>query len=97
MFRISALLPAAGLFALVGCVEPPPPAPPPVYVDDVNACGAASLQGLVGSPLRTFSQSDARGPVRILAPGGIMTLDLRRDRLNVEHNNRQIITRIFCG
>jgi len=39
----------------------------------------------------------AKRPYRILPPGAVMTMDFSSARINFDVNNRQIITRIWCG
>jgi len=36
-------------------------------------------------------------PARILPPGSMMTMDYRPDRINVELDDNDIVTRVFCG
>jgi hypothetical protein len=76
--------------ALAGCIGPEDTPP------EENACGAAQMQVLIGTPVaaQDFSGHDA---VRILPPGAMVTMDYRPDRLNVEHDAGGVITRIACG
>lgn len=76
--------------ALAGCIGPQDIAP------DGDACGAAQMQALIGTPVaaQDFTGRDA---VRILPPGAMMTMDHRPDRLNIEHDADGVITRIWCG
>ena len=60
-------------------------------------CGEDGLQGLVGQPRAAFDHSVAAGPVRVLPPGAMVTMDYRPERLNVELNEDDRITRIWCG
>ena len=62
-----------------------------------GTCGAETLQNLVGQPRSTFDAVAVSGPVRILPPGAMMTMDYRLDRLNVELSENDQITRIWCG
>ena len=71
-----------------------PPAPPP---DEADACGAAALQPLVGQPLSAFDPRTAKGRVRIIRPGTMVTMDYSATRLNVSLDGAEIITRIHCG
>jgi hypothetical protein len=88
------VLPIVALLALTGCVEQHMAPPGPIKVDD---CGAAGYGGLVGTPLSRFNVAGVKSPVRVLAPGSVMTMDFRSDRLNIEHNERGTITRVYCG
>jgi hypothetical protein len=62
-----------------------------------GTCGAESLQHLVGQSRDAFDAEAIDGPVRVLPPGAMMTMDYRRDRLNVELSEDDQITRIWCG
>lgn len=78
--------------ALAGCnvtTEGPP--------EMTGTCEAESLQHLVGQPLSTFDAVAVSGPVRILPPGAMMTMDYPLDRLNVELASDGQITRLWCG
>ncbi len=76
---------------LAGCVEGG--APPSAEAE----CGAADLQGLVGQPRAAFDDSAVDGPVRVLPPGSMMTMDHRPERLNLELDEAGRITRVWCG
>lgn len=95
------LLPA--LLALGACATGPelPPAPPPppgpAAPPVPDTCGAAPFMALVGGPLAAFDARLARGPVRVIGPGMMVTQDYAPTRLNISHDDRRIITRIDCG
>lgn len=94
MLRKLKVLPIVALLVLPGCLEQQVATPGPLKLDD---CGAAGYGGLVGTPLSRFDVSAVKSPVRVLAPGSVMTMDLRHDRLNIEHDKRGTITRVYCG
>lgn len=81
------------LLALAACV----PSPMPTIPAPTDTCGARPLQRLVGTPLSTFNTGSIKGPVRVLAPGSIMTMDHRADRVNIYHNARGIVEKVTCG
>lgn len=84
-------LPAAlGLAACVETTTRPEPAP-------VDTCNLAQVAGLVGNPLSTFDAGAIKGPVRILAPGSMMTMDHRPDRMNIYHDARGVVEKVTCG
>jgi hypothetical protein len=88
------VLPTAALLALPllgACKEDGPPA-----VATADSCGAAALQGLVGTPVDQADLS-AHAPLRVIPPGTAVTMDHRPDRLNVETDAGGVITRVFCG
>ena len=76
--------------ALAGCIGPQDTPP------EENACGAAQMQALIGTPVAAQDFS-GHAAVRILPPGSMVTMDYRPDRLNVEHDADGVITRIACG
>ncbi|MGX0974607.1 hypothetical protein ACSSVY_000303 [Roseovarius sp. MBR-51] len=77
--------------ALAGCIGSEDTLP------EENACGAAQMQTLIGTPVAAQDFSNSAAAVRILPPGAMMTMDHRPDRLNVEHDADGVITRIWCG
>jgi len=62
-------------------------------------CGAAAFQHLVGQPVTPNEAEIGSGdrPVRIIPPGTAVTMDHRPDRLNVDLDENDVITRIWCG
>lgn len=61
---------------------------------DEDACGAASLQELVGQPVAGQS---FEGEHRIIPPNSAVTMDYRAERLNIATDATGKITRIYCG
>lgn len=84
------LLLAAPLLALAACDIPEPP-------PEARLCRAAELQWLVGTPVRHFDPAAEAGPVRVLAPGSVMTMDHNPARLNIYHDARGRVTQVTCG
>lgn len=85
--------PILGLALLAACQsETPDPAP-----DMFASCGAEDLQSLTGQPLAQFQGHPDADATRVIAPGMAVTMDHRPDRLNVEHDEDLVITRIYCG
>ncbi len=85
------LLLAAPLLALAACEMPEPPPP------EARLCRAAELQWLVGTPVRRFDPAAVAGPVRVLAPESVMTMDHNPTRLNIYHDARGRVTQVTCG
>lgn len=88
---------------LLACVEPLPPTPGPQPMPPENACGAASLQYLVGQPATVLAAMTFPSPTRIIEPGMAVTMDYSPERLNIwlaegrvlaEGN---VIERVTCG
>lgn len=95
MIRLS--LPLIAL-AAAACSSPPPAVLPPAP----TACGAEKLGGFVG---RTRTDaisaevariSGAKG-IRWISPGTAVTMDYRQDRLNVDLDEKGVITGVRCG
>jgi hypothetical protein len=81
---------------LMACVpEPVAPAPDPTPVAD--ACGAGPLQNLVGQSAKKLEMMMFNNTVRIIRPGMAVTMDYSPQRLNIEVNAAEIITRVHCG
>lgn len=93
--RYAALLLVVPL-GLMACVaEPVPPLPDPSPVED--ACGASGLQDLVGQSAKKLEVMRFGTTVRIIRPGMAVTMDYAPQRLNIEINAAEIITRVSCG
>lgn len=88
-------VPAAlgALLFLAACM----PENAPVAQPAADACGAAALQSLLGTPVADQDFSGIGKARRIMAEGSPMTMDYRADRLNVTYDARGRITRIWCG
>ncbi|WP_439559816.1 I78 family peptidase inhibitor [Roseinatronobacter sp.] len=85
--------PTLALVLLAACQAEQPESAP-----DMSAnCGAQDLQSLTGQPLAQFQGHPDAEATRIIAPGMAVTMDFRPDRLNVEHDEDLVITRIYCG
>lgn len=65
--------------------------------DDLSSCGASNLQSLVGANVASYDFDTLDQDVRILPPGSVMTMDHRPDRLNVDLDETDQITRLWCG
>lgn len=77
------------LAPLAGCVT--------TTAQPYGDCKAPQYQQFVGRPLSEFRAAGVMGTVRYLPPNGIMTMDHLPWRINVAHDNRNTITRIYCG
>lgn len=85
-----AVIGAVGISVLAGCVAEVPPEP----VE--NACGAAELQVLVGQPAAVLQTMKFGTQTRIIRPGMAVTMDYRPDRLNIDIDHSEQITRVYC-
>jgi hypothetical protein len=89
----------------MGCTPVPPAAEPgedPVPEQGAGNCNAAPAQSLVGR-LRSAElgaealRLSAAATIRWIPPGTAVTMDYREDRLNIELDGRNRVTRIRCG
>lgn len=89
---------AAGLILslLAGCTQPElapsgPSAPAPS-----DACGASKLQALVGQPLGVLTSQKLPSVPRQIGPDMAVTADYQPDRLNIEYDGGNRITKVSC-
>lgn len=92
MTRAALLLP---LLFLTGCVQPEATVVPPAGAAQ-DQCGAARLQGLIGQPKAVLSRMELPKNTRIIGPDQAVTMDFRVERLNIETDRSQRISRIGC-
>lgn len=90
---VSMFMLLAGLVAGCDPVLLPVPDVPPVQDD----CGASQLQGLIGQPVGILAGMTFTGPVRVLRPGDVVTMEFGPNRLNFDVDAQDHITRITCG
>lgn len=93
--RISAIIMTTGLLA---CTQPEPVEIPIGTLPSDSACGADSLQQLVGQDAGVLAAMtfDAAS-TRFFATGDALTMDFSPTRLNVEFGPDGKIVRVFCG
>jgi len=72
-------------------------APSRLEEEGPDSCYAADHTELVGQPLSAFDQSTLDQPVRIIPPGGIVTMEYNPRRLNVDLDGNSTIVRFWCG
>lgn len=82
---------------LAGCVDDeigqlPEPLPP-----EADACGALALQYLVGQNSAVLAAVDLPHGTRIIPPGTMVTMDYQEDRLNLDIDEANRITRVYCS
>lgn len=56
-----------------------------------------NYDGWVGEKVDEPAVESMGRPYRILAPGAMMTMDHNPKRINVEHDKKMIVTRVWCG
>lgn len=79
---------------LSACVAPLPVPMPPEPIGD---CGADELQYLVGQPGSILHGMRFSQDVRVIEYGMAVTMDFKPDRLNIELDKRDVISRVSCG
>ena len=78
------------LGACMGEAQTPP-------TEGADACGASSLQALLGKPESVLKDMIFAGPLRVIHPGQAVTMDYSAARLNVEIDAAGLIARVNCG
>ncbi|MDY0957429.1 I78 family peptidase inhibitor [Sphingomonas sp. CFBP8993] len=95
MIRLSAM---PALIGLAACA--------PMTKSEQNAgsgaCGDARVAHLVGKvwseSLRAqILKTSSAASLRVIAPGTVVTMDYRPDRLNIETDDQGRVTRLRCG
>ncbi len=105
--KIQNLVPAAFIAMLMGgCAGGPsqqsaPPAPPPPALQQTG-CDAAAAQFAVGQAFNAPLAEQARQragaeTARALRPGQIVTMEFNGQRLNLDVDASERVTRVRCG
>ncbi len=95
LFAATCLIVPAAL-ALAAC-QPTTANDPVLNRPDRDACGASAYSDRVGKDHTQYDFSAPDRPVRVLGPDTPMTMDYRIERLNVDIDKTNKITRIWCG
>jgi hypothetical protein len=90
--------------ALGACTTPPPTVGGETAAPALGAgtCDTAVLANLVGKPFTPALEADAKARVKVQAvrairPGTAVTMDFRPDRLNIDIDEKNIVTGFRCG
>lgn len=62
-----------------------------------NNCAAEDYQHFLGEPGSAVDAISSADTVRILRPGQTATMDYLPDRLNIELDHSDRISRLYCG
>lgn len=78
------------------------PSPPPPAIDETAECDAAPAQSLIGQAASAELGADAikrtgARTLRWIQPGTMVTMDFRPDRLNINLDEKNVVTRLTCG
>lgn len=81
---------------------PTTPAPPPPAENDMDSCNADTARPVIGKTATAEVVEEARkaagaGIARTLKPGQVVTMEYRADRLNIDVDERNVITNVRCG
>ncbi|MGL4235080.1 I78 family peptidase inhibitor [Tabrizicola sp.] len=95
--RSISLVMALALAACVPVTTPGPDRMPPEPAPGSDACGASTLQYLVGKDKSVFAAMSFVAGTRFIEPGMPITMDYSPTRLNFDLNSAGRITRVWCG
>jgi len=81
---------------------PPADVPPPAQPPTAQACDADAANGAIGKTATTQVIEEARlaagaAVARTLAPGQVVTMEFRGDRLNLMVDEANVVTGVRCG
>lgn len=83
---------------------PTMPAHPPSSTGDAmdTSCNADAARGAIGKTATAAVVEQARkdagaATVRTLKPGQVVTMEYRGDRLNIDVDERNVVTNVRCG
>lgn len=67
-----------------------------------DSCDTSPLARLVGKPFSASVEADAKkqsglSNVRVIRPGMAVTMDFRPDRLNIDLDDKGVVTGFRCG
>ena len=62
-----------------------------------DICNAETHADFVGQPIGSFDENALDQPVRVIPPGGIVTMEYNPRRLNIDLDNADNIVRFWCG
>lgn len=74
----------------------------PAGAPQIDSCGLGSIGDLVGKAVTETMADDARKrsgarAARVIRPGTMVTMDFRPDRLNIDVDDKGIVTNLRCG
>lgn len=92
---LRAILCLSALGLVAACV--PQTAPVDPLPPSADACGAGPLQYLVGQKGPVLAPMELPAGTRVIPPGTAVTMDYNPSRLNIDLNEADRITRVYCG
>ena len=101
---IGKMVASALLLTQIGCapIQPPSEEAVPEKGSSGRTCAAGAAAALVGRAASTELGAEAMrltgaGALRWIPPGAMVTMDYRTDRVNIELDATNRVTRIRCG
>ena len=96
------LIAGAMLVAMAGCASVPPAEAEEVPVRGGGRCDAAKAQGLIGRASSRDLGAEAlrltgARVVRWIPEGGMVTMDYREDRVNLQLDGKDKVVKVACG
>jgi hypothetical protein len=90
------------LMTMSGCATTPPAGAEEVPVRGAGSCDSSKGQGLIGRERSNDLGAEAlrltgARAVRWIPEGGIVTMDFRKDRVNLHLDARNRVTKVNCG
>ncbi|WP_034912677.1 I78 family peptidase inhibitor [Erwinia sp. 9145] len=89
---------AAALVMLAGCQSDAKPDAAAAQADpEMDRCGASQYQQYVGKPLSSISSLKFGHAVRAIPHNSAVTMDFNLNRLNFLGDEKNNITKVYCG
>jgi|SRR5471032_848943 len=88
---------ALAVLALTACQKHADTAKNAESIQQPDTCRAASFHYLIGKPASTLDGMRFAQPMRHITPDTAVTMDYHAGRLNVESNDKGVITRLYCA
>ncbi|MEL6838134.1 MAG: I78 family peptidase inhibitor [Pseudomonadota bacterium] len=81
------------LLLLAACSPAPTPLPPTLE----DTCGARDYANLIGQDVTSLEKVLILGPVRVIRPGDMVTMDFLPDRINFGIDRDEKVIEVSCG
>lgn len=93
---------ALAVFALAGCQnhktdEKNDSAKNAATVQQPDTCNAGAFSSLIGKKASVLDTMRFAQPMRHITPNTAVTMDYRAERLNIESDEKGVITRLYCS
>lgn len=101
--KLAAFTLTGACLAAGACAMTPPPKPAdPQAAMAAYTCDASAAQGMIGMAATAdtgnrIQAATGSSRFRWLAPNSVMTMDYRKERVNVYYDDKMVITKITCG